>query len=281
MVIYSWKDISDLHIKNSALTIGGFDGPHKGHESLFSAVLEYKKRTGYSAGIVTFSRSPGAIKKGNDFVGDISTINTKIDYFTEKGFDFCLVIDFSRDFGRMKGSDFLDILRNNCSMQFLAIGTDFRCGNNLDTGVAEISSYMVHYGLELAVCNPVLFNLERISSSAVRQAIVAGNLSYAIQLLGHPYVLDTSDYLWNEYIYKSSSSDTLRFISASKKGTQVFPPDGIYTVKVTLSDKRKNCSLPFVGTVSFITKLYAESNFLRLEVPTEHKMCLPQKIEFI
>ncbi len=281
MVIYSWNNISDIHIAHSALTIGGFDGPHKGHESLFSAVLEYKKRTGVLAGIVTFSRSPGAIKNGENFVGDISSINTKIEYFTEKGFDYCLVIDFSRDFGKMKGSDFLDILRNNCSMQFLAIGTDFRCGNNLDTGVAEISSYMVHYGLELAVCNPVLFNLERISSSAIRQAIVAGNFSYAIQLLGHSYVLDTSDYVWNEDIYKSGSSDTLCFISASKKGTQVFPPDGVYTVKVTLSNQAKNCSVPFVGIVSFITKLYAESNFLRLEVPTEHKMCLPQKIEFI
>lgn len=180
----------------SAITIGGFDGPHAGHESLFSAVLETGKADNLATGIVTFNRSPGVNKNPAHYPGDVSTLNLRLRYFAKKSFDFVLLIDFSGDFGKMSGGLFFDILVKTVRMRYVAVGPDFRCGHRLDTGIAELTALAQREGFRFDSIQQVELDGQRISSSAVRKAIKNADFAHAEKLLGHPFLLDFSISNW-------------------------------------------------------------------------------------
>ena len=166
--LFSWNDVlgaskdknhllSQFTKKGSALSIGGFDGPHLGHRELFQQVIDYKTKNNVVSGIVTFKFPPKAAKNPTDFTGELSTIKLKLEYFEDLGFDFVIVIDFSCDFSKMKGRDFLTFLKNSCSMQFLVAGSDFRCGYKLDTGILQISEFAAQTAFPLMLWKIIFF----------------------------------------------------------------------------------------------------------------------------
>ena len=90
--------------KNSALTIGSFDGPHIGHEALFEAVFEAAAKQKLVPGIVTFIRPLPSFKQSSSYIGDIATLPQRLAGYEKRGFQFVLLIDFSYDFARMSGT---------------------------------------------------------------------------------------------------------------------------------------------------------------------------------
>lgn len=281
MKVFSWSDVAkgaesgaaaSLGLANnfgaslgpSAVTIGGFDGMHLGHQALFDAVFEWKKnRPNVLAGAVTFKRPAGALMNPN-YPGDLFTEKMKLKYFEKRGFDFCVMIDFSQDFSKIEGRNFLDQLRKFCSAQFLAAGSDFRCGHNLDTGVAELSDYATQNGLELKVLDDVALFGKRVSSSLIRGAVLEGDFAFAKKLLGFPYRLDCSSIEW-----RASSSDSSLSLIANGKTTQVLPKAGRHPVVVVFADRKSSAFF------------YAEGQFLRLEFPLGQKdFSTVQEIEF-
>ena len=287
MKVYSWEDVqagaaaggivglaSKPGLEStgvSAVTVGGFDGMHLGHQALFDAVFEWKEGRaaslacdGVLTGAVTFTRSPGAFKS-KDYPGDLMTEKMKLKYFEKRGFDFCVMIDFSQDFSKIEGRNFLDQLRKFCSAQFLAAGSDFRCGHNLDTGVAELSDYSTRNGLELKVLDDVTLDGKRVSSSLIRGAVQDGDFAFARRLLGCPYRLDCSSLEW-----RTSSSDSSLSLIANGNTTQVLPKAGRHPVSVVFAGKKSSAFF------------YAEGQFLRLEFPLEQKdFSVVQEIEFL
>ena len=173
--------------QGTALTIGGFDGPHLGHESLFTAVLDASSKLNLTPGIITFTRSPGSAKRPGKYPGDVSTLNLRLAKFEQKGFEFVLLIDFSGDFGKMSGGVFFDILVNTVRMRYVAVGPDFRCGHRLDTGTAEIAAISRKDGFQFDSIQQVDLEGQRISSSSVRTAIQSADFALAERLLGHPF----------------------------------------------------------------------------------------------
>lgn len=214
--------------KGTALTIGGFDGPHLGHQSLFDAVFTAAHEAGLLPGLITFSRSPGAAKKPQEYPGDISTVRIRIERFKKLGFAFVVLIDFSPHFGKMSGGVFFDILVKSVQMRYLAVGPDFRCGHRLDTGRDEIYDLSRRDGFRFDSIRQVELDGIRISSSAVRKAIRQADFSLAERLLGHPFLLDIPESIWKD------SSQTLTVPISSF--CQILPPAGKYPVILGLLD---------------------------------------------
>lgn len=224
---YSWDEVLSglcnrqecLSLNNlgTALTIGAFDGPHRGHNMLFNEVLKQERM---KKGVITFTRPPKNHTKQSAFSGDVSTLALKSALFEKKGFDFVIVIDFSRNFGRMNGRVFLDFLYSLCAMRFLAVGSDFRCGYKADTGIDEIRSYAHERDISLCVLEPFFLpgEKEKVSSSHIRALISSGDFVYAKRLLGYPVTLVLNALL----VY-------------TKTIMQVLPPIGTYNVRVLSS----------------------------------------------
>ena len=196
MDILYWDDLikeENIYPQGSAISIGGFDGPHRGHECILSAVLTAARKGGIPAGIITFFRSPRSVKAGNAYAGDVSTLEMRLQKFAEQGFSFTVLIDFSADFAKMKGTVFFDILIKTICIKYLAVGSDFTCGYRHDTGVGDLQ----RLARERGFCFDSIEQLysarhERISSSAIRQAVEQADFTLAKDLLGYPFFLDVS-----------------------------------------------------------------------------------------
>ncbi len=198
MKFFTWQDIQNASSESVSLTeksvlcIGGFDGPHRGHKSLFNAVLEYAQDRHISAGAITFSVPPKAVNDPSHFSGCISTLEQKKEYFASLGFDFLTVIDFTDAIKTMDGIAFLDMICKVFSIQCLVSGKDFRCGYKAATGIEQIQQFCIekHMDYQIIKDTTATGDSEKISSTMIRQCITAGNFNLARELLGYEWTLD-------------------------------------------------------------------------------------------
>lgn len=188
MKIFSWNQIlegdfpEEWKKKGCALTVGSFDGIHLGHQALIKSVMD---RENLLHGVVTFSSSCRAIDK--NFSGQVYSLERKLDFICQMGLDFALVIDFSNDFAKMEGEDFIDILLDKCGLKFIAEGRDFRCGYKGSLNMDGLGLLAKEKGFLLEEVPDVLFRGERISSSRIRDAIGDDDLEVASEMLGRIY----------------------------------------------------------------------------------------------
>ncbi|HAH60816.1 MAG TPA: hypothetical protein DCL73_01815 [Treponema sp.] len=271
MILLTWARIErifkgqeerpDFFSKGSAVTIGSFDGPHIGHDVLFNEVLDASESCGYVPGVITFTHSLGGYKRPGAYEGDLSTLDQRLESFREKGMSFAVVIDFSAEFGKIKGQDFLRMLKESCCLRFLAEGRDFRCGYRGAFGMKEISDYSVCNGITAQFPEPVLFKGNRVSSSLIRSCIQRGDFCSAAEMLGHNYALDCSEIAWN--------CEGSQFTAERHSFLQALPADGEYDVVAILPENRMQM------------RLTAEPHFLRLEVPHGDTLPCIRAVEFI
>jgi len=209
-----------------ALTVGVFDGIHLGHQSLIKHIcapipaLNSPSPAGLSKAsplvphtgdnnealavpphsstsldamlkswhptVVTFTQNPLKILNPEGFAGDICTLEQKMRVFEELGVQLTVLIDFSLEFSKINGRDFIDLLLTSRPVKLIAFGRNFRCGHGLDTGVEEIRSLAAARGTETWVAEPVMDSGQPVSSSRIRQALAAGRMDEAERLLGRP-----------------------------------------------------------------------------------------------
>ncbi len=232
MQIIPWTDLltcnQPLFPQGSAVTIGGFDGPHCGHSGLFSYVLAAARREKIPAGIITFVRSPRVQKEGRLYTGNVSTLRIRLQKISQAGFDFIILIDFSKDFARMKGVVFFDILLKTICIKYLAVGDDFSCGYRHDTGVSELQTLAQEKCFCFDSIEQICSGVHgRISSSSIRQALVQADFTLAKDLLGYPFSLDVLE------IPQRCTCGV--YTLDIKQVEQIIPPVGNYSALVSMS----------------------------------------------
>ena len=258
MKLFTWNDILSILNGDSnqdfldgaktGISVGSFDGLHKGHRKLLSELLISCRAKSLKAGVLTFSRPLPGIKHSGDYMGDLTTLDQRIGLFEELGLDFAIIVDFDDSFASMMGADFLNILLNVCNMELLAEGIDFRCGFKGATDAQAIRYWAGQNGVETIFVDPVYFREgsdeeERISSSYIRTMLSRGFFTTAQELLERPYQLD---------IAAIRRAD-------SQKSPQLLPPDGLYRtenekgelVRLTI-ENGKIVALPDCDLVHFI-----------------------------
>ena len=270
MQVFSWDDVLNSKVSDfiagsgTALTVGGFDGPHRGHEVLCAKVVADARKRALLPGLITFKHSPRAFKQQDSYEGDISTLRLRLKVFKQWGFAFAVVIDFSSDFSKMEGYTFLTVLKDYCGMRFFEVGKLFRCGYNHAAGEDEIRKFAGEHGIECDFVSLAADGGSRISSSAVRRYIRSGSLDKAEQLLGRPFEIDC--------LCLSAENEGGKTVALKKYGGgqdcfQILPPDGVSAFE---AEKK----------IGFIADLHAGSSILRLDVPDVYKKCRFDTIRF-
>ncbi len=190
MTVVSW----DLFVSGSlsceprAATVGVFDGLHLGHRALIDRI---RARGGELVpSVFTFRENPKALLRPKAFEGNIFSLDQKLDALEGLGVAFVVLIDFSGDFGKLSGKEFVDLLKDRGKLRYLAVGSDFRCGYRLDTDAERLRSLNARDGIPTDIVPPVALGGAPVSSSRIRTAIAAGNLVEATALLGRNFVLD-------------------------------------------------------------------------------------------
>jgi len=182
MLVINWPQFLENGLQSgeklSSVTVGVFDGVHRGHQALIERIVSYN--AGFTPVVITFRQNH---KKG-ECTPDIQTFGQKIEVLENLGIKITVVVDFTESFRRMAGINFLEILLKHGNIGFFAVGSDFRCGHQLDTNAAAIQKFFASRGIPAEIIPEIMEGGLPISSSRIRSAIAAGDLSLAKKMLG-------------------------------------------------------------------------------------------------
>jgi riboflavin kinase/FMN adenylyltransferase len=176
-----------------ALTIGNFDGVHRGHQALLSHVTAAAHRLGLESAVMTFEPHPREYfaRRSGDLSkapARIANLRDKLESLSEAGVDRVIVEHFNEHFASMSPREFTEkVLVEGLHVKWLMVGDDFCYGARRAGNVAMLTEAGKEYGFEVHSLPAVLHDATRISSSAVRAALAAGDFDATHALLGHPY----------------------------------------------------------------------------------------------
>ena len=208
--------------RKAALTIGVFDGIHKGHIKLFHEVTRDPDLESF---VITFFTNPKKILRPDSFHGCILTQKQKLEHLEAYGIDNVILIDFSSDFSKLRGDEFLERISSNISIAKLIIGSNFRCGINASFTAAMIQKFFLSSETETFIVDQLVNNSSiRISSSYIRQLIMHGEMKEAADFLDRIYSLDLTS-------SKLEQCDKVIIIKKTEI-LQLLPPPGLYDVLV-------------------------------------------------
>lgn len=232
-----YSDAIDLSIYKPVLTIGVFDGLHRGHQQLIKLLQKKAEEVGGESVVLTFWPHPRMVlgKENSDFKL-LTTLEEK-EYLLEKwGVNHLIILPFNQEFAKMGGRDFIkDVLVGQIGMKHLVIGDDHRFGHDREGGQELLSEMGVEYGFSFTNLKSHIENDLRISSSLIRSALKSGNLQMANTLLGYPY------FIFGNVIEGNQFGRKIGFPTANIDccgENKQFLEDGVYVVKVDLNNKQ-------------------------------------------
>ena len=173
-----------------ALTIGNFDGVHRGHRALIERVTEKARELDLTSCVLTFEPHPREFFAADTAPARLTRLRDKLDLIAQAGIQRVHIARFDARFAALSAERFIkEVLVEGLGTQWLLIGRDFRFGERRAGDYAALGAAGKRYGFALEAMPDVLFEGARVSSSAVRAALAAGELGTAERLLGHPYTI--------------------------------------------------------------------------------------------
>ena len=220
-----------------ALTIGNFDGVHRGHQTLLSHVVQAARRMQLCPAVMTFEPHPRELFAPEQAPARVSNVRDKMEALQSRGIDRVVVMHFNRRFAAISAQDFIEkILVDALQVRWLMVGEDFRFGARRAGDVALLERASKEFGFELQRLETVLThadltNGERISSSSVRAALAAGDLARARELLGHPFAI-SGCVLYGRQLGRELGFPTLNLRISHRRKMQTPAVHGIFAVRV-------------------------------------------------
>ena len=169
-----------------ALTIGNFDGVHRGHRALIDRVTAKAREAKLTACVLTFEPHPREYFSPEAAPQRITRLRDKLELMARAGVERVHVARFDARFAALSAERFIEeILMKGLAVQWLLVGRDFRFGAKRGGDFSTLQNH----GFAVEAMSDVQFEGKRVSSSAVRAALAAGDLAGAERLLGHPYTI--------------------------------------------------------------------------------------------
>ncbi|MDY0361684.1 MAG: bifunctional riboflavin kinase/FAD synthetase [Desulforegulaceae bacterium] len=173
---------------NTIVTIGNFDGVHKGHQELIKLAITKGKEKNLRTMAVTFDPHPIKCIKPGDHPPIITPLEQKIELLSQFGIDDILVIKFSTEFANLTAVEFTEnILVNILKVKGIVVGKDYMFGKNRKGNITLLKEYGKKHGFEVYIPEFVKFSDKRISSTLIRKAVMSGKLDEAKTMLGRFY----------------------------------------------------------------------------------------------
>ena len=211
----------------TAVTLGKFDGLHRGHELLMRTVLECKEK--YQVASVAFTFDIPPRNKVEEIVASVLTTNDEKQYIFEKqGIDYLIECPFTSEVMSMEPKEFIAWIANSLNMKYVVVGDDFRFGYKRSGDYHTLQEYESAYGYKTIVLEKLKDSNRDISSTYVREKIADGNIRKANELLGYHYFIK-SEILHGKKLGRRIGMPTINMILPEHK---LLPPNGVYVTEV-------------------------------------------------
>jgi riboflavin kinase/FMN adenylyltransferase len=211
-----------------ALTVGNFDGIHRGHQAMLQRLLAGARRKGLQSCVLTFEPHPREFFAAQAAPTRLTSLREKLELLAAHGVERTHVQRFDRAFASLAPEAFAEqVLAKRLQARWLLIGEDFRFGAKRAGDVALLAALGRRHGYEVEVLPAVALSGVRVSSSAVRAALAAGDLDAAEGLLGRPYSIS------GRVVHGRKLGRELGFATANVQLKHNRPPlSGIFAVRV-------------------------------------------------
>jgi riboflavin kinase / FMN adenylyltransferase len=234
MEVFEGIDKIDRSLKNPVLTIGNFDGVHRGHQSLFLKTREWAQKLGGESVVMTFNPHPLQLLAPGEGPFFITSHGRKIELIESCGIDVTIVVPFNHEFASISAVDFVErLLVERIGLKAIIVGEDYRFGFSREGDIGFLQRMGSKHGFEVETVSGVQVEGTVVSSTLIRQLIREGDMREAKRLLGRPYEIE------GEVVHgRQRGGRLLGFPTANLRLTDQAPPrQGVYAVRVNIDDK--------------------------------------------
>jgi len=208
-----------------ALTIGNFDGVHRGHQAMLARLIEAAEDLDLVPAVLTFDPHPREFFAPAGAPPRLSTVRAKLDAFRAYGVQHAYIARFDRRLASLEPEAFVDeVLVNALHARWVLVGDDFRFGRARRGDLALLRAHARAFSVE--GMSTVHVEGERISSTAVREALARGEFAHAAALLGRSYTLS------GHVAHGEKIGRSLGFPTANVPLRHPPPVTGIFAVRV-------------------------------------------------
>ena len=179
--------LDDVHLKNAWLTIGSFDGVHRGHQEIIRKITAGAHASGDPAVVLTFYPHPAVILGRRDGPFYLTTPEEQADLMAKMGVDVTITHPFNREVANTSARDFMQQLSDHLGLRHLCVGYDFALGHGREGNVETLQKLGKEMGYQVHILEAVQEGGLVVSSSEIRTALLAGDIELANHLLGRPY----------------------------------------------------------------------------------------------
>ena len=222
---------------NTIVTIGTFDGVHKGHQTIISRINEIGKKEAMESVLLTFTPHPRHVIYPDDqTLRLIHTIEEKVEALSEVGLDNLILHNFTKEFSRTKSVNFIrDVLVNKLNMKYMVVGFDHHFGKNRQGTFDNLVELSDLYGFMIEKVDPQSIDEVTISSTKIRNAILKGDCKRANSYLASEFSIR------GKVIQGNKIGNSIGFPTANieiDNTWKILPKDGVYAIKAFVNNKR-------------------------------------------
>ncbi len=239
------------------ITIGVFDGLHLGHRKLIVDVKSLSDK-GLSC-VVSFKQNPVSVLRPDEFLGNILTLEEKLARMEALGVEHVVLIDFSPNFSKLSGEEFLSLLFDSLNIGYIVVGYNFGFGYKRSMDAERLKAWAVEHGIDVKIQAPVMYGGDVVSSSRIRKCIVEGNIDET------NYMLKAKFTFFGEGMGKLLEHDGLYWQFEKDTFSQVVPAVGSYRVSV------HGESVGGKDNIKDTSVLYITENYLELKLNKQMK----------
>ncbi len=214
-----------------ALTIGNFDGVHLGHQALLNELLAAGKLLGLPTAVMIFEPHPREYFTPQQAPVRLTSLREKLELFAALGMDRVHVCRFNAHFAQMDAEQFINVLHEKLFARYVLIGDDFRFGSGRGGDFALMEMIGAKHGFNVQAVHSVKQDGVRVSSTAVRAALAAGQMRAAQSYLGRHYSIS------GRVVHGDGMGKKIGFPTANIQLKHNRPPlSGIYVVNAHAED---------------------------------------------
>jgi len=238
------------------VAIGNFDGVHRGHRVVIAAAMERARAVRRPAAVLTFEPHPRSFFRPDEPSFHLTSEAAKLRLMAATGLDGAIVLTFDAALASLSAEEFVErILVDRLAVTGAVIGFNFHFGKERRGSPDFLIAQGAHHGFTVDVVPPFMLDGRRVSSGAVRDALAAGHVAEANELLGHPFFVTA------QVVHGDKRGRTLGYPTANLKlGPDCGLKHGIYAVRVGVGGAR------YDGVASFGRRPMFDTGTVLLEI---------------
>ena len=228
-----YRSLDELDLKNSWLTVGVFDGVHRGHQEIMKALTAGAHANDAPAVVLTFDPHPAKVLGRGD-IKMLTLPDERAELLREMGVDVVITHPFDKDVANITALDFVKQLKNHLGLQYLVLGYDSTLGKNREGNVTRLTEIGQELGYAVEVVAALSDESGVISSTEIRKLISTGNVAEAARLMGHLYSL------YGPVIHGDGRGKRINVPTANigYSHEKIIPANGIYACWAYLQGER-------------------------------------------